>query len=136
MIPVRVRLPLAMLEELAPEGSLDSWVVLVGDREPLRTTSDGRPVYGGIAAWDPVPAPPLGEAEAKALAVRLSKAEFGGIYADEWHWHPVDGDGRALELCAVFDGDEVRMEVAVAPLTALLAEQATHTPTNHPKETM
>lgn len=127
MIPVRVRLPLAMLAELA-EGPLDqAWVVLAGHHEPLRTLPDGRTLWGGIAAWDPVPAPPLpGQDKAMVMAERLGAASLD-VEPDQWDWYPAtdldgDDDGQALELYAIVDDRLERMEVAIAPLNALLAD--------------
>ncbi|GAA4221486.1 hypothetical protein FHR32_005106 [Streptosporangium album] len=129
--PITLRLPLAMLDLLVPSGSTLplAWVVLVGHREQIQTTLDGRPVYGDVTSWSPV-MPVADQGEALATAERLGEAAIGGICAAEWNWYPVtdDGDQPITKLWGVVDGDEVRPEVAIAPLLALLADQPKQAP--------
>ncbi|MER5622466.1 hypothetical protein ABT061_15625 [Streptosporangium sp. NPDC002544] len=120
---ITVRLPRLMLDLLVPEGSTfaEAWVVLLGDREQTGTTSDGRPVYGAVTSWSPV-LPLPDEAEATAFALRMGESSLGGIEPDDWIWSPVSDECPALvELYGVVDGHDEQTEVAIAPLTALLA---------------
>ncbi|WP_326828736.1 hypothetical protein OIE13_22790 [Streptosporangium sp. NBC_01810] len=122
--PITVRLPLAMLDLLVPDGSTLplAWVVLLGHREQIQTTPDGRPVYGDVTSWQPI-LPVSYEGRAVAVAERLGAASLGSE-PDQWLWYPAtdDGDLPITELWGVVDGNDVRPEVAIAPLTALLAE--------------
>ena len=122
--PITVRLPLAMLDLLVPSGSTLplAWVVLVGHSEQITTTLEGRPVYGAVSAWSPV-LPVIGRTEAVTTALQMGAASLDGITPDEWLWSPFSDEcSDVIELYGVFEGHDVRPEVAIAPLTALLAE--------------
>ncbi|SFK91501.1 hypothetical protein SAMN05216275_1418 [Streptosporangium canum] len=128
--PITVRLPRNMLDLLVPEGSTLAlaWVVLVGDRAQITTTPDGRPVYGAVTSWNPI-LPLRDQFEATTFAERLGEASIGGVCADQWLWYPVSGECPALvELYGVVDDDQVQTEVAIAPLTALLADAPEQAP--------
>lgn len=123
--PITVRLPLNMLDLLVPEGSTLplAWVVLVGDREQIQTTPDGRPVYGPVTRWSPV-LPVDTWFSARALAYLLGAASLGGVEPNEWTWSPVSDECPELvELYGVIDDQHEQTEVAVAPLRALLADE-------------
>ncbi|MER7126691.1 hypothetical protein [Micrococcus luteus] len=119
-----VRLPRPMLEVLIPDGATleTAWAACIGDREQVGT-HDGRPAYGNITRWDLVQVLP-DQDTATRFGERLGQASIGDAHTDQWNWYPAtdDGDDPALELWGVVDGNEVRPEVAIAPLTALLLE--------------
>ncbi|GAA2990244.1 hypothetical protein GCM10017559_07820 [Streptosporangium longisporum] len=123
--PITLRLPLAMLDQLVPEGSTlpQAWVVLLASRAQTSTTPDGRPVYGPISGWSPV-LPVAYQGEAITTAMRLAEASLGGE-PDQWRWYPATDDDTLplTELFAIVDGDEVCPEVAIAPLTVLLRDE-------------
>ncbi|MFF3443572.1 hypothetical protein [Streptosporangium sp. NPDC002721] len=121
--PTTVRLPLPMLAVLVPNGSTldDAWVVLVGHHEQVTTTPGGQPVYGDVVGWKPV-LPVASQTGAYEAALRLGVAALDGVEPDEWLWQPVNGHPEIDELWAVVDSHDERPEVAVAPLTVLLAD--------------
>ncbi|MEV7006818.1 hypothetical protein [Streptosporangium sp. NPDC051022] len=126
--PITPRMPRNMLGLLVPDGSsLDlAWAVLVGDREQVGT-HNGRPVYSPtITSWHFVQAC-SGQADAEYFAKDMGVASLGGVEVDQWAWHFLPGD-QGLELYAS-DGDEKPTDVAIVPLTALLADEPAPTAT-------
>ena len=115
-------LPQPMAEVLVPSGSTlaDCWVVCLGDREQLSTTSDGRTIYGDVTSWIPV-LPLPDKLAALAFGERMGAASLSAD-PDEWGWWPIGDDcPELLELYGVIDGNDARPEVAIVPLSALVA---------------
>ncbi|MEV7908598.1 hypothetical protein [Streptomyces anulatus] len=120
--PLTLRLPRTMLDLLVPDGSTLplAWAVLIGDREQVGT-HNGHSVYSStVTNWHLVQVCGY-QADAEHFAKAVGIASLGGIEVDQWAWHPLDDD-QGLELYAL-DGDEMPTDVAIVPLTALLADK-------------